>query len=108
MHLTLLVDSDCTATLAYCLYRSDFRGWFWIAHLAVLEEFKRRGLGRRLIIWATKMAVASGRKSLRLDAVPKAVDFYMKLGFRRRVGEDPNDDGCIPLEKWLVEEVEDE
>jgi ribosomal protein S18 acetylase RimI-like enzyme len=62
----------------------DFQwGWLRIEILAVAEEFRGRGWGRRLIEEAERIAVAAGCHGAWLDTFSfQAPDFYPRLGYR--------------------------
>jgi len=69
-----------------------FRGPdFEIGNIAVAHEHRRRGLGRRLMAEALRVAVEGGRRSMGLsvrESSTGAIRLYESFGFKR-VGIDP-------------------
>jgi GNAT superfamily N-acetyltransferase len=53
----------------------------WVGMLLVHPDFRRKGLGRRLMEQAMGYAKEVGIKRLRLDASPEGFPLYQKLGF---------------------------
>lgn len=55
-----------------------------MAKLAVPEQHRRRGFGRLLMLWAQKQARENMQiSSISLSALPEAVKFYQRLGFKK-------------------------
>merc|ERR1711907_553404 len=70
-----------------------------IAKLAVPEQYRRFGFGRQLIAWSVQYAKAlKDIHILSLCSLPKAVNFYRRLGFKkiREITEASEDDSLIP------------
>lgn len=64
------------------LYATDGYGWAFIRYLAVPEQYRGQGLGRRLMTEAEKVARDRGYIGLWLDTFEfQARPFYEKLGF---------------------------
>lgn len=64
------------------LYATDGYGWAFIRYLAVPDEYRGQGLGRRLIEEAEKIARQRDYVGLWLDTFEfQARPFYEKLGF---------------------------
>jgi GNAT superfamily N-acetyltransferase len=58
-----------------------------IKNMAVLASHRRRGIGRRLIAAAIRLACAESRQTLRVATAAADLDnlrFYQRLGFRMR------------------------
>jgi len=55
-------------------------GNFWIENMWVLPEYMGQGVGKKLFTYALNLARERGYKSLQLEADPKAVGFYKKMG----------------------------
>lgn len=53
----------------------------WIGLLIVKKEYRRRGIGIRLMKKAINYLLSSGVETIKLEAVPDEADFYRKLGF---------------------------
>ena len=64
----------------------DKTNQFLVVHrLGVKEEFWKKGIGKKLMIFAENMVIEKGLKSIRLDTYsgnPKAMEFYRRLGYR--------------------------
>ncbi len=55
-----------------------------VHRLGVKEEFWKKGIGKKLMIFAENLVVEKGLKSIRLDTYsgnPKAMEFYRRLGY---------------------------
>lgn len=77
--LVLVRPAAGTAVVAYALFRM-VRGSD--AELDQLySEVKGRGYGRSALRGAEDAARALGARTMALDAVPRAVPFYLKLGY---------------------------
>ncbi|ANK72410.1 MULTISPECIES: GNAT family N-acetyltransferase [Ensifer] len=77
------------------LYATDGYGWGFIRYLAVPDEYRGQGLGRRLVEEAEKIARQRGYVGLWLDTFEfQARPFYEKLGFEV-FGELEGGDGAI-------------
>ncbi|AWI57260.1 GNAT family N-acetyltransferase [Sinorhizobium fredii] len=78
------------------LYATDGYGWAFIRYLAVPDQYRGQGLGRRLMEEAEKLARARGYIGLWLDTFEfQARPFYEKLGFEL-FGELEGGQGAIP------------
>ena len=60
---------------------------FLVVHrLGVKKEFWKKGIGKKLMIFAENLVVEKGLKSIRLDTYsgnPKAMEFYINLGYQQ-------------------------
>lgn len=61
---------------------------------------KKTGVGRIMMEDFKRFAVATGRQTIELTAVPTAVGFYEKLGFRRTDDEEDDDEGDDVDMEW--------
>ena len=78
------------------LYATDGYGWAFVRYLAVPDQYRGQGLGRRLMDEAEKIAKAHGYIGLWLDTFEfQARPFYEKLGFEL-FGELEGGPGAIP------------
>ncbi|ASY56574.1 GNAT family N-acetyltransferase [Sinorhizobium sp. CCBAU 05631] len=78
------------------LYATDGYGWAFVRYLAIPDEYRGQGLGRRLMEEAKRIARARGYIGLRLDTFEfQAPPFYEKLGFEL-FGELEGAPGAIP------------
>jgi len=55
----------------------------FIGDLVVLPEVRNRGIGEALMHHAIQRLQESGAKSIYLDAVPKAISLYTRIGFKQ-------------------------
>ena len=53
-----------------------------IGRMAVLKDWRRKGLGSALLLEAVKICKAHGSKSLHLSAQTHAIHFYQQAGFK--------------------------
>lgn len=74
-----------------------------IGRMAVLEEWRKRGLGARLLGALVDEARARGYALARLDAQTHAVEFYRRAGFAE-AGEPLWDAGILhqPMSRALI------
>ena len=69
-------------TLAGGLNGVSHWGWVYVRHVFVAEDWRGRGLGRRLLQEAEGLARQRGCTGLYLDTFdPRAVAFYQGLGY---------------------------
>lgn len=54
----------------------------WVGSLIVLEHYRGRGVGSELTKHAIRYLKTKGVETIRLDAVPKAIPLYKRLGFK--------------------------
>jgi GNAT superfamily N-acetyltransferase len=57
-----------------------------VHRLGVKEEFWKKGIGKKLMIFTENLVVEKGLKSIRLDTYsgnPKAMEFYINLGYQQ-------------------------
>jgi len=52
-----------------------------IGRIAVISEFRNKGLGSKIVISLIDEAIKKGYKRVYLGAQKQAIDFYSKLGF---------------------------
>lgn len=82
----VFVASTEDAVVAFvALVRESETRWA-LDHLWVLPSSMNRGVGSRLVRFASEFAMASGVRELTIDAEPRAESFYAGLG-AIRVGE---------------------
>ncbi len=65
----------------YTLQEKD--GNAWLDNLFVLPTYIGKGLGKQLFLHAIELARGRGYKILQLEAEPKAIGFYEKMGMQR-------------------------
>ena len=71
------LDGTPVGTVTNCL----FGPVGWIAMMLVDEQYRRRGIGTRLMEHALDYLDGSGARTARLDATPRGRPIYEKLGF---------------------------
>jgi GNAT superfamily N-acetyltransferase len=82
----------------------------WIGLLIVLKEYRGEGVGTSLMKEALHSLDCTGVTTVRLEAVPKAVSLYEKLGFTpeveslRLTGEPPFTEGASTVPGGILEE----
>jgi len=54
----------------------------WVGSLIVLEPYRGRGVGSELMKHALRYLKTKGVETIRLDAVPRAMPLYQRLGFK--------------------------
>ena len=75
----------------------------YVSNIAVFPDYRRQGLGKRLIGEAVRIALENGAQSLSLEVRPSntpAVKLYSSLGFeevglRKNFYRNPTEDGLI-------------
>ena len=75
VHLLASLDGPPVA----CLRIIDYHK---IGRMAVLKDWRRKGLGAALLLEAVKICKAHGSKSVHLSAQTHAVRFYENAGFK--------------------------
>lgn len=56
----------------------------WIGHLIVVPDYRRRGLGERMMAYALDYLAGRGYSTVRLEADPMGVGIYRRLGFTQQ------------------------
>lgn len=77
LHVLAYRDGKAVGTLR--LLREDTVGK--VGRLAVLKEYRGRGVGRELLRWVIRNAPSFGLRKLVLNAQTHAAEFYRKNGF---------------------------
>ena len=72
----IAVTSDTDGLMGY-IYIADYEGDAYVAPIAVVEEWRNKGVGRALIDWAFQE-----HEELRLVSEGRAHGFYHALGFQ--------------------------
>ncbi len=81
-NVAVICDPDTVVGFGIMQYGDD------VAHLALLAvrpEYRKQGLGCRLMSWLESPAVIAGIRSIRLEARadnPEAIGFYERRGYR--------------------------
>ena len=85
-----LVDGACTGFIWY-LPKGIFHSFPYIHIIAVKEMYRGRGIGKRLLDFAERMAFENADKIFLVvaDFNPEAHRFYERAGYRQ-IGEIPN------------------
>lgn len=90
-HLVVFDDERAVATGRF--YYDKARQEYLIGRLAVLREYRSRGIGAQLVCEAERLIKAKGGKSVFLHAQCRAKVFYEKLGYTA-YGESDFDEDC--------------
>ncbi len=79
---THIVAFDGDTALATCrIFKGEEVGVFLLGRLAVKKEFRKKGIGSKLIGAAEEYAMKNGGKSIILHSQLHATQFYARLGF---------------------------
>lgn len=83
-HLFLVAEADGRLVGSVMAGYEGHRGW--LNYLAVSADYRRQGIGRRLVAEAERLLLAMGCPKLNLQIRtdnPAVVDFYRKLGYQQ-------------------------
>lgn len=90
-HLVGYIDGVPVATTRF-FYENDPKVWH-IGRVAVLKEYRKKGLGKMMMERAEKEIKALGGKICELSAQVRASEFYSLCGYRAE-GEEYLDEYC--------------
>jgi ribosomal protein S18 acetylase RimI-like enzyme len=79
------IDKDQDTTYLDIDWQDTSNSFLVVHRLAVKEEFWKKKIGKKLMIFAENRVTEKGLKSIRLDTYsgnPKAMEFYRRLGYR--------------------------
>jgi ribosomal protein S18 acetylase RimI-like enzyme len=81
--LSILRDSDTGALQGFVIFRcrTDLK-CLSIAKIAVSPEFRRMGLGSKMVSLMAQKGRKQGLEAISLSSLKEAVPFYKKLGFK--------------------------
>ncbi len=79
IHIALLNGNEVIGTTLLLPLNNEI---IKIRQVAVLEEFQRRGFGKKLMLFAEATAKKMGFKKAILHARYTVIEFYRKLGYR--------------------------
>lgn len=77
IHLGVLARPQDDKLIAYARLLREGK----LTRMAVLPDYRHKGLGRELVLNSLRWSQELGLRSLSLDAQLSAIDFYEKLGF---------------------------
>jgi ribosomal protein S18 acetylase RimI-like enzyme len=60
---------------------TGYRETAWIGNLIVEPDYRRQGIGERLMVHAMQHLARRGYKTIRLEADPPGINIYRRLGF---------------------------
>lgn len=97
----VVYDGDkaiATCRLFWCQEEDSYH----VGRIAVLKEYRGKGIGRIVMAQAESLTRSLGGKTLRLGGQVRAAGFYDKIGYER-CGDEYLDEGCphIPFIKYL-------
>ena len=79
------IDKDQDKTYLDINWEDTSDSFLVVHRLAVKEEFWKKKIGKKLMVFAENMVLEKGLISIRLDTYsgnPKAMEFYRRLGYR--------------------------
>lgn len=92
---THLVLSDSGKPVATCrFFKGDEEGVYLIGRIAVMPEYRKKGVGASIVSEAEKLAAEAGGRESVVHAQTRASGFYAKLGYQP-FGE-PDDEEGVP------------
>ncbi len=98
-----LMKDDNGNPVATCrVFWDDKMNSHILGRLAVLKEYRGKGIGSDIVREALAFAEKSGGKSLMLHSQCRAAAFYEKLGFNS-FGDIEDDEGCPHI--WMKKET---
>ena len=100
LHAVLFIDGNAAATAR--MFTENGGKSYHIGRVAVLKEFRKSGLGSRIMTALCEKAKEAGAEACELSAQCRAKGFYASLGFKEKGGI-YLDEGCphIYMEKEL-------
>lgn len=78
LHVVLYLDNQPAAVLR-CLLSAD--GLIKVGRVAVLKQFRGKGLGRELMRFVEQYAIEHQYKMIGLSAQHTAINFYQNMGY---------------------------
>lgn len=96
---THLVAFDGEKAAGTCRYYQDENGGYYLGRLAVMKEYRGKGVGAALVRAAEKSISSKGGKVLKLHSQLRAKSFYEKLGYTS-FGKVDFDEECEHI--WMV------
>ena len=101
IHVLVIADGEPAAT-GRLFQSKDDNDFYIIGRVAVLSDYRKSGLGNRVMDFLEDKAREIGAKGIRLSAQCQAKGFYRKRGYLPR-GDVYDDEGCphILMEKYL-------
>ena len=79
---THIVIYDGTTALGTCrVFFDEALGCYHTGRIAVLKDYRGKGLGRELVTEAEKVAKSKGGKYIYIGGQVRVSDFYVKLGY---------------------------
>lgn len=95
---THLVAFDGDKEAGTCRYYKDEKGDYFLGRLAVMKEYRSKGVGAALVKAAEKSISSKDGKVLKLHSQLQARKFYEKQGYKP-YGESDFDEGCPHI--WM-------
>lgn len=99
-HILVLDGDRAVATVRY--FFDCEKGSYIIGRIAVIEEYRGRGVGAKIVEAAEAQIKAEGGGSVILNAQCRAAGFYEKLGYAP-FGETEHDEYCPHI--WMKKEL---
>lgn len=98
-----IVISDGRKAIATCrVFESGEDGIYILGRLAVLKQYRGKGVGTKALVAAEEYVKSIGGKALKLHSQCAATEFYKKAGYTE-YGEIECEQGCphIWMQKYL-------
>ena len=96
--------SDEGEPIAVCrTYDAPEEGCSIIGRVAVRKEYRNRGLGKRMILFAEQHLRNCGKSNIRLHAQSSASGFYSSMGYAPFGVEDLEDEGVPHI--WMQKDI---
>lgn len=99
-HMVAFVDGEAAAT---CRFFRNTETKYMIGRIAVLKEFRGRGLGSSLLKAAEKAMLEKGGSSVLLHSQLRAKGFYEKAGYSPSAEAD-EEQGCPHI--WMSKSLD--
>lgn len=99
---THLVAYDGDKAAATCRFYQDDDGNYFLGRLAVLKEYRGKGVGAQLVNKAEECIMIRGGKELKLHSQLRAKPFYEKIGYNS-FGEVDYDEDCKHI--WMKKKL---
>ena len=101
MHFVAFDDTECP--IGTCrVFVSDDAQVYLLGRLAVVKEYRTKGLGSQIVEAAEDYVRSVGGKEIRLHAQCRVAGFYEKIGYTS-YGEIEEEEGCPHI--WMKKEV---
>lgn len=98
VHIVAFDGDKPAGTCRYYMQNKDGDTVYYIGRLAVMKDYRGKGLGAELVRFAEESIKARNGKSVRLHSQYRAKEFYEKQGYTD-FGEPDYDEDCLHI--WM-------